>query len=364
MTQSALVRSDHGHVLIGIYPMIFLCGAIAMDEYHSRRLLSLSLPAAAVVATVALAHPFGTFVPGNVWAQWRQISHPVLTCPQGLQEFDHACFSAKDAALLNAVSTSTDRNTAPGDWIAVFPYETAFGLTSRRQVAGGLLQSYLVNGDYLTRLELAGLRQADPRFALYFPDGIISIPLDRVPNFTRSPDVWFYLLRHYRAEGSPMPGVLGLLRDHSRKLRFTEQKLAGPIENGRVTKRKTSLELGSIDWPPAGADFLKLRLQVNYPPWWRLRKPSCLTLQMSFANGSEKSLQFLIQPNHATDIWVYPWSDQEMGRYFSANEADWPREGRSPLSRLSLLITPFDWISVVPGSVSVEGVAAVRIDLK
>jgi len=364
MMQSALVRSDQGHVLIGIYPMIFLCGAIAMDEGHSGRLLSLFLPAVAVVATVALAHPFGAFVPRNAWAQWREMVHPILTCPAEMREFDHACFSAKDAALLTSVSTYTDWNTAPGDRIAVFPYETAFGLTSRRQVAGGVLQSYLVNGDYLTRLDLAGLRQADPPFALYLPDGVISIALDGVPNFTRSPDVWFYFLRHYRAEGSPAPGVLGLVRDHSRNLSFREQKIAEPIAKVRVQKRKTSLDLGAIHWPADGADFLKLRLRVNYPPWWRLRKPSCLTLQLSFANGSEKWLQFVIEPNRPAEVWIYPWKDQEMGRYFSANEADWPREGRSPLTRLGLLITPFDWISVVPTSVKVESVAAVRIDLK
>jgi hypothetical protein len=363
--QSSLVRSDDGHVFFGIATMLALCGAIALDNTGSRW-LDIVLPVAVTVATLVLAQPSPRFLPRDVPLHFRQIQHPVLSCPQELQRYDGACISPSDAQSLKSISAYTDSHTRPGELIAIFPFETALGLASRRQVAGGVLQSYLVNGPYLTRLELSSLRQSSPRFALYLPDGGWSFALDGVPNFTRSPDVWFYLLRHYRAEGSPAPGVLGLVRDDSRDLglSITEQKIAEPVGKIRIAKRKTSVDLGAIHWPAAGADFLKLRLQVNYPPWWRLRKPSCLTLQMSFANGSEKSMQFVVEPNHATDVWVYPWNDQEMGHYFSANEADWPREGRSALTRLDLLITPFDWISVAPGSVNVEGVAAVRLDLK
>ena len=364
--QSSLVRSDYGHIIIGMYPMIFLCGAIAIDEVRSAPLLSMGLPIAVAIATVVLAHPYPLFLPGSVAAQLRQVIHPTLRCPDGLEEFDHACFSLKDAALVRSVSAYVRANTAPGNSIAVFPYETAFGLTSRRQIAGGVLQSYLINGLYLTNLELAGLRQASPPIALYFPDGVISFAIDGVPNFARSPDVWFYLLRHYRFEGNPVSGVVGLVADGSREARLTlsQDKIADARPLVRISKRSTLLDLGTVTWPTAGADFLRLKLRVDYPLWWRLRKPSCLTMQMSFADGSQKSVQFVVEPNRSSDVWVYPWDDKEMGRYFLPDESQWRLENRPALVRLELLITPFDWISVRPRSVSIESVEGVRISLQ
>ncbi len=365
MLQTSLVRPDSGHIWIGIYPTIFLSGAIVVDEGDSRRWLSMAMPAIVVIATLLLAHAYPAYLVRNVWAQFRQMRHPVVTCPQGSQEFDRACFPVSDAALLSTVSIYTGLNTGPGDSIALFPYQTAFGLTSRHQVAGGLLQSYLANGEYLTQLELAGLQKASPPFGLYFPDGVISVGVDFIPNFTRSPDLWFYLLRHYHAEGSPMPGVVGLVRDDSRdpQLTFAEEKIAATVGPLWISKRSTAVDIAQVHWPGEGADFLKLRLRVNYPPWWRLRKPSKLTLQMSFADGTVKSVEFVLQPNHASDVWIYPWDDKDMGKYFFSDESQWRSQGRSALNRLTLFITPFDEVSVVPRSVSVESVEAVRIGL-
>lgn len=366
MMQSSLVRSDYGHIIIGIYPMIFLCGAIAIQEVRSAPLLPAGLPVATVIATLVFAHPYPLFLPGSIASQLRQTIHPTLRCPDGWQEFDGACLLPKDAELVRSVSAYVSQHTTPSDSIAVFPYETAFGLTSHRQVAGGVLQSYLINGPYFTDLELAGLRQHSPSLGLYFPDGEISIAIDGVPNFTRRPDVWFYLLRHYRAEGNPASGVVGLVPDHSRdsRLTFTEEKIADPMPLARLTRRSTTLGLGVVTWPSAGADFVKLRLRVDCPPWWKLRKPSQLTLQMSFADGSQKSLQFVVEPNRTSDVWVYPWDDREMGRYFLPDESQWRPESRPALVRLKLLITPFDWVSVRPSSVNIEIVEAVRLSLQ
>ncbi len=360
--QSALVRSDHGHVVVGIYPMLFLCGAIAMGEWDGP-LLSFALPAAVVVATVTLASAYPLYWRGNIVSRWRQIVHPVLSCPADTREFDRTCFSPTAAELLSKVSAYVVSQTSPGEPIAVFPYETVFGLASRRQVAGGVLQSYLVNGEYLTGLELAGLRRSNPPFALYFPDGPLAEQIDSVPNFTRSPEVWFYFLQHYRAAGSPVPGALGLVRDNQRaaQLNFVAEKIAGPVAPISIRKRSTSIELALQDWPKAGADFLKLRLQVKYPVWWRLRKPSKLALELSFADGTERSVRFVLQPNHASEVWIYPWDAEKMGGYFSGDETQWRPESRARLTGLKLLVTPYDWISVVPTSVTVESVEAVEL---
>ena len=53
-----------------------------------------------------------------------------------------------------------------------------------------------------------------------------------------------------------------------------------------------------------------------------------------------------------------------MARYFSADKSQWHSPSRPAPTKLQLLITPFDWISVVPNRVTVESIEAVRVDLR
>ena len=361
--QTAIVRSDSGHVLIGIYPALFFCGAILIAGLGSKRALSALLVILVVAVTLVRAQVSRPFS-GITW-RWQQILHPMVTCPADYTQFDRACFPTADANLLASVSAYVDQHTRSADPIVVFPYETAFGMTSRRNVAGGVLQSYLVNGPYLTQVELNGLRKADPALGLYLPDGEISVAVDGIANFTRSPDVWFYLLRHYRAQDSPVAGVSGLIRDDSRDARIAlqEEPVAAPLA-ARITRRNTSLDLGKVSWPAEGADFLKFRLHAVYPPWWRARKPSRLVFDLSFADGSTKSVEFLAEPNRSSDIWIYPWDDKSMDRYFSTDATQWRAANRPAVTGLKLHITPLDWISVLPSKVTIEEVNAVRVDLQ
>jgi hypothetical protein len=51
-----------------------------------------------------------------------------------------------------------------------------------------------------------------------------------------------------------------------------------------------------------------------------------------------------------------------MAGYFSGDSSSWPT-GATPV-RLAMWITPFDWTSVTPKSISIEAVEAVRISRK
>jgi len=365
MLQSALVRSDHVHVLLGLYPMIFLCGAVAMAKSESH-LESFALPLIVIVATLIFASPYPLFRPGNILSRCRLVLHPMRTCPAGTAKFDGACLSPTDAQLLSRVSSYVASHTGPGEQIAVFPYQNLFGIASRRQVAGGVLQSYLVNGEYLAGLDLDGLRRSRPSLALYLPDGGLSLPIDGIPNFTRSPEVWLYLLQHYRTEGSPVTGALGLTRDDGREARlsFTEKNIGGRMGPIRVRKRNASIDLSPLRLPASNSDFLKLRLRADYPAWWRVRKPSKLILRLSLAGGMEKSVQFIVEPNRTSDIWVYPGDEQELGAYFSDDEARWRSGGRPEVTGLTLLVAPYDWLSVAPESVTIESIAVVHLKMK
>ncbi len=364
--QSGLVRSDHPHVPIGLAPMIILCGAIALDENSAWLPLRIALPFAVLAATIAFLPANPQFMPRSAATRLHQFVRPIVACPAGLQEFDQACLSPSDAQLLSSVSTYVDANTRPGTPIVIFPYETIFGFTSRRDVAGGVLQSYPVNDTYLTNLAIAGLERKRPPFGLYFPDGSLSVAIDSVPNFTRSPQLWMYLFRHYRSDASAVPGMAGLIADETRasRLALAESTIAAPPGITPITKSGTTLDLGALSWPDSGADFIKLRLRFRYPLWWRLLKPSKLALLISFDDGSQKAARFVVPPNRTTDVWFYPWDDRDLANYFAQDPAQW-RPGNHPRpTRLTLLIHPFDWISVTPGSVDIRAVQAVRLDMR
>jgi hypothetical protein len=173
-------------------------------------------------------------------------------------------------------------------------------------------------------------------------------------------------LGHYRALSSPTPALVGLMRDDSRegRLSFSEQPVGNPAGPLRITRRSSVLDFGQIRWPSEGADFLKLRVRLNYPFWWRVRKPSKLTLRIFLADGSGRSLEFVVEPNRTSDVWIYPWDDRQLGSYFQANESEWRPYSQPPVVGMQLFITPFDWISVVPESIGVEEVDAVRVSLR
>jgi hypothetical protein len=328
--------------------------------------LRLALPVAVIGGTLLVAPPYDLFLPSHVAAQLRQLAMPVLTCPKALEEFDGVCQPKTQAQVLALISSYVDQHTQPFDSIVIFPYETLIGVTARRDVAGGVLQSYLVNGDYLSGLELAGLQQKRPPLGLYFPDGTLGDAVDSVPSFTRSPQLWFYLLEHYRGDTSPLPGSASLFTDETRaaRLTFSQQKIAQSAGPVRLTKRSTSLPLRAVQWPESGADFIKLRLRVDYPFWWRLRKPSKLALQIAFADGTEKRVEFVTAPNRASDVWFYPWEEVGLMSYFSPNAAYWRPGVRPSITGLTLLVNTFDWSSVVPNSVTIEGVDGIRLESK
>ena len=294
--QSALVRSDLGHVIIGEFAMIFFVCVI---------LFSFEGAASGVGVLVALAgsmlvsHP--VFRPSSVLRLYSQLKNPVTECPAGYHEFDQACYvEPLTPLMLTAGGNFLSQHAGANDSVFVFPYQTMFGLAARRNVAGGLMQAYTASGPVLSQLEITGLEGKSIPAALYLPDddfshmseaearrwsrNYLSVPVDGIPNFTRIPEVWFWMLRHYRTSQQLSPGVVGLERDDSRASRIcdavTRQPLGLPARSYPISDRVSATDFGVPNWP-AGFDFIRLRLTVRYPVWWKLRKPERLQLEIT-----------------------------------------------------------------------------------
>jgi len=373
--QSALVRSDYGHVIIASFAMVVLAGAI-LFSIESR--LSWLAVLVAVVLSVLFAHP--AFRPATVLRLVQQVQHPLTECPAGYREFDRGCFAPEFTGMLGSASSFLGQHSGEQNHIVVFPYQTMFGIASGRNVAGGLMQAYTASGPYLSQVEITGLERAPAPAGLYLPDADmrdlsdrdlahwrnldLSLPVDGTYNFTRTPDLWFWMLRHYRAEQQLSTGVFGLLRDDSRATRISMQSrsLGLTAQIFPIRERSAALDLGVPDWP-VGSDFLRLRLKVRYGVWWKLRKPERMQLEITRADGSSELRWFVIQPNVSSEIWFYPWSQPDLVRYLDPDESHWRTAPRSAITRLRVLATPLDWVSVAPDAIVLEAADAVRLEM-
>lgn len=361
--QTGIVRSDHQHIVFAVYPMMFLAGA-ALFSLPSR-----TVSAIAALAAIAASFLFGqlatSFQPASLRYRLGQMRHPLTECPSSFREFSQVCYPAAFDAMLNTGVSYLQQHSTERESIVVFPYQYIFGLASDRNVAGGVLQSFLASGPYLAQFDIAGYQHAAAPAGLYFPDGDLSIAIDEVPNFTRTPDVWFWLDRHYRSNQELSPGMFGLLKDDSRAQRISLEPLPlTVVPQGYPTRERSSvIDLGDPLWPVDGADFLRLRLTVRYGPLWKLRKPERLQLEITRADGSRDVQSFVVEPNVSSEVWFYPWNQADLGHYFDDDETRWRASPRPAITHLRLLITPLDWVSQQPDAIVIQSADAVRMSM-
>jgi len=357
--QAGLVRADDPHIFYATFPMVFLAGTV-LFSFRAR-----TVSALAACSILLFGQPTLSFQPSGIRDRYAQLRHPLMECPKGFTAFDRACYPAAIAGMLQTGASYLQQRSGPRDSMVVFPYLTLFGIAAHRNVAGGLMQSLLANGPYLSQVDIAGLERAAAPVGLYLPDGNLSTPIDGVPNFTRSPEVWLWMFRHYRGEQQLVPGVFGLQRDDSRAVRITSQSrsLNAALQSYPVRKRSSVLDLGGIVWPSDGADFVRLRIKVHYNPWWKLRKPARLVLEIDHADGSYERKPFVVEPNVSSEVWFYPWDDAELAPYFDAEETHWRTGSRPAVARLRLLVMPLDWVSVQPDMIEVQSADSVRVGL-
>jgi hypothetical protein len=359
--QGGLVRSYLLHIVGAVYVMVFFTGVV-LFSFASRAGSALAL-LFAVACSLFFGEP-PLLLPA-IRQNYVHLGDRLTECPMGFREFDRVCYPAEFTGILQTTATYLQQRTEPRDFIAIFPYQTIFGIASRRSVAGGVMQTYLVSGAYLSQVDVAGLERAAAPAGLFLPDGDQSRLIDGVPNFTRSPEVWLWMFRHYRGEKELVPGIFGLQRDDSRAARITSQSrpLNAVLQNYPVRKRSSTLDLGEIVWPSDSGDFVRLRIRVHYSLWWKVRKPARLVLEIEHADGSFEQKPFIVQPNVSSEVWFYPWDDAELAPFFNAEETHWRTGSRPAVTRLRLLVIPLDWVSVQPDAIEVQSADAIRMSM-
>ena len=361
--QTGLVRSDAQHIVLALYPMMFFAGAV-LFSFRSGTFSAVAA-VVAVAGSALFGQPVAIFQPSSFRYRLAQIRHPLTECPRGFREFSEVCYPAGFDELLQSGIHFLQQHSGERDSIVLFPYQYIFGIASGRNVAGGVLQSFLAGGPYLSQFDIAGYQRAAAPAGLYFPDGDLSIAIDEVPNFTRTPDVWFWLDRHYSSGQELAPGVFGLLKDDARAQQIALQALPLTIaaQSYSVRERSAMIDLGDPAWPIDGADFLRLRITARCGPLWKLRKPERLQLEITRADGSRDLQAFVVEPNVSWEVWFYPWTQADLASYFDADASRWRIGPRPAITHLRLVITPLDWISQQPESITIESADAVRMSM-
>jgi hypothetical protein len=361
--QSGLVRGDREHIVVSTYAAVFLTGVV-LFSFASRT--SSVLTVLFAVACFFFSGP-DSLVPwvARVHHNYLQLRRPLTQCPPGFREFDRACYPEGWTRMLGRVAGYVQERSGPNDYMAVFPYQTFFGIASRRSSAGGVMQSYLVSGEYLSQIDIAGLERAAAPAGLYLPDGKFSGAVDDVSSFTRSPEVWLWMFRHYRSEREVYRGIFGLQKDDSRAARIAMQfrPLNIASRSYPIRTRTSEVDLGDPAWPGDRADFLRLRLTVHYSPWWKLRKPALLILEIEHPDSTFDQKLFLVEPNVASEVWFYPGDEAELAKYFDPDANRWHSGPRAEITHLRLLVMPFDWVSVQPEAIEVQGADAVSFEM-
>jgi hypothetical protein len=369
--QSGLVRSDDNHIVFGIFPMVFFSGVVLFS--FQSRIASAIAALGAIACSVAFPPPSPLFQPSSLRFRLALMRRPISECPGGFSDFDHVCYPNAFRATLQTTVDYLRRNTSEHDSVLIFPYQYMFADAAGRNVAAGVEQSFLANGAFLSRFDIAVMQQAKAHVGLYFADAapnelgspILSLPIDGISNFTRTPDIWFWIFHHYRVDQEFAPGMVGLRSDDSRASRISllEYPLILAAHEYPISSSPATISLGAPNWPAAGADFLRLRMRLNYSPLWKLRKPQQLQLEITLADGTRSLRTFVIEPNATSDVWFYPWNEADLARYFDADESRWRASSRPAVTDLRLLITPMDWFSQKPESIVIESADAVGVTM-
>lgn len=363
--QKGVVRPGWGQISQCALPAIALTGAILIGyrrpEHPYRSEIALL---AAVALTVIFSGPSPIF-------GWEGVVHRVLwsppsypSCPPGTSYLDQTCFTRREYATFGVPSKYISSHSGPGDSIVVYPYENIFGLLSRRRVSDGILQDYAIGGESLTDYQIATLDRDRPPIGVYCSDNVISWPVDGISNFQRTARVWLYLQSHYMAEAEPVEGVTIVRRDDSRAQKI--RRVAHELWRASAGDGQSEVTIDPDRWIGVQADFIRLKVRIDYPFWWRMVKPSSTTAVLKFSDGTLKTALLAVQPDRSDEVWIFPGDERHLKDYFQPDSSRWRPglHGVATVRAIQLRSQPYDFMSVAPQRVEIDAVDAIELNMR
>jgi hypothetical protein len=202
--------------------------------------------------------------------------------------------------------------------------------------------------------------------AIYGVDNLASWRIDEVSNFSRSPEVWLFLQQNYKFDSKLAEGFLGLHKDEKRSRQWKESWEDADTFRPKTLKVSDAgvYDFGGVDWSKP-YDFIRLELRLKYPIWWKLSKPSAVAVLLQLSDGSTKVAHVVLPPNTDTELWIFPWEEADLSRYFLPDPQQWRGSSVRPsVTRIAISVVPYDAISVLPSAIEVRNVQAASLALQ
>ncbi|KAB8143370.1 hypothetical protein F8S13_10150 [Chloroflexia bacterium SDU3-3] len=339
--KGALVRSDNGHVMIALSPLILLFALLIVEnnKQHLRIIGSLLLilligawPNSAGITTLRLVAE----LPQNPAALIKHI--------RDIRSYRLPV----DTVVPSELQAKIDRDSH----ILNFPNENIMAIALGHQNIAPVLQPYSAHNSLLQSMYV---HQAsafkDTTNIIYGID--FGMP-DQVDNITRTPQIFEYIFNNFeRVDDSLYKKNYFLLKPRKQPIAFPTKAISSATEdsnNGRITINLKE---------PATCTLVKVRMSVRYPLTSSLGRPTPLSIKLRLKGGD-----ILERRIPAIDV------GKEFATYvYVGNAADFPsmfaHNGKNAdaqiFDSIQFSTTSLGFMSVPPSSFQVGGIDCIDL---
>jgi hypothetical protein len=270
--KSATIRSDQGHIVFALIPIVFLFLLIGRDwEQKGRIRLEWSILLVALFAIwpsadLSVIRQLGILFEGQIplVSKLRQI-HSLPLPPDKFFPTDLMDeFNDQTRPMLN------------------FPYENYIAIKLGRRMVAPVLQTYSAHTEALQQKYVELLkRQPDTMEVLYGLDKVVSDDIDRVQHVSRVPIIFEYLYRNFELKSQKAyGGGYYLLQRRPKPLDIKGVDLSFTVDKTSDSNMVFRLN------QPTPCSMVRLRIKIGYPITSLLGRPNALHLSF-LLNGEE-----------------------------------------------------------------------------
>ncbi len=269
LSKQATIRSDLGHVLMGLFPSVLLFLFLGHDWLRSGRV---SLLWAALLIVLFAIWPTVNF---DALAQLRAVIEGKFSLRLKLEQIT-SVKTPPDTFLPTGLAEAPQEPFAP---MVSFPYDDYIPIGLHRRLVAPVLQAYAAHTESLQQKYVAMLEREPASLEVVYGLDVAAVAaIDRVQHATRVPVIFDYLVRHFELESTQGYGTgYYLLRRRERPIELNTTVLG--FTSGHWNGSEVDLKLDQ----PANCGLVRLRVEIGYPPTTALGRPD--PLQVTFLSG-------------------------------------------------------------------------------
>jgi hypothetical protein len=333
--KGATVRSDIGHIALGVTPLILiylLIGVIGgASGWYKNTFFKVSWGILAIF--LLAAWPWTTIQPLK---QLNALVNGSASLSQQLQKLTTGHIPASDI-----LPPGLQEATNPSKAILSFPQDNYIPIAMNRPMVAPVLQAYSAFTEPLQQKYVAELeRQKNTFEVVYGLDGLSATMLENLQQVTRVPLIFEYLYRNYYLKNpqvfdkkfvllEPRPAPIEFM---SQELAFTTQPWNGQLLTLKLNERAT-------------CSLLRLTPKINYPIFSLVGRPSQLNVKIwSHGKILQESGLFAIEPGKPFSTYISLMGQEQFYTIFSntlpVQAKEWDSLQMLPLATAFLSISP------------------------